>query len=99
YEVCLSLAFRPVLFRSVPESVLIGHELAVTLATERVDGAGLVGSERARVGMHFGMIAIRERVLAVELDLVHLPRCQPVDERVERAEARRVGQVWGYWGA
>ena len=57
-------------------------------ATERVEGADLIGSERARVGMYFGMIAIRERVLAIQLDLVHLPGCEPVDERVERVHRR-----------
>ena len=73
----------------VPETVLVGHELDVALAAERVERADLVGGERARVGVHLGVIAVRERVLAVELDLVDLPRREPVDE------SRRASSIVG----
>ncbi len=72
----------------VPEAVLVGYELDVPIATEPVEFSNFVGSERAGVRVHFLMIAVRERVLAVELNLVHLPRREAIDEIAQRVHRR-----------
>ena len=64
----------------VAETVAVGHELHMAGATEPVEVAHLRGGEGRRGGPHLLVVAVGERVLHVEVDLVHLPRRQAGDQ-------------------
>ncbi len=72
----------------VPQTVLVRYQLDVTLSAERVELAYLLGGERARGRVYLGVVAVREGVLHVELQLVDLPRREPVDEVAQRLHRR-----------
>ncbi len=72
----------------VAEAVLVRHQLDVALGAKRVDRTDLLGGHRAGVAPDHLVVAVGEGVLGVQLDLVDLPRREPVDQREERLHRR-----------
>ena len=72
------------------EAVLVGHQLDKPRPAVGVEGADLLGREGARVGPHLAVVTEREGVLGVQLQLVDLPRREPVDEREEGLHRRHL---------
>ena len=87
-EMAVTLMAQPPF--GVPETVLVGHQLDVTLTAVAIEVADLVGRQGARVAPDLLVVAERECVLGVELDLVDLPAREPVDERLQRFVGRHL---------
>ena len=78
--------FQPALH--MPKRILIRHQIDQPLPAIRIQLADFLRGKRARILPHIAMIAIRERVLDVELKLIDLPTAEQIDQRFERRHRR-----------
>lgn len=87
-EVAIARVDEPSLH--VPERVLIGGELDVLSGAVGFQGTDVVGGVGVGLCPDLLVAAVGEGVLHVELEVVDLPRREPVDEGKERVQRRHL---------
>ncbi len=76
--------------RQMSKRILVWHQLDEALCAVRIQRQDFLAGHRRCILPGFGMVAIGERVLGIQLELVDLPGRQPVDQVVQRLHLRHL---------